>query len=96
MTDHAKGYPCVEIHPRPRWRRKLEDFRRDSRIAQWGWWPAFWYHVHAAFNQVVFGEGYGRSDWGHDHTSIMVIHHWLCRRWVPANERYLSDRTKTR
>lgn len=88
MIPESAWLACVDN--RPRWRRRVDDFRRNNRIVQWGFWPAFWFRVHSWFNHVCFGEGWGSSDWGHDHVSIMAIHRWLCRRWVPANERYMA------
>ena len=79
------------VDSRPRWRRRLSDLRWDSRIFQWGFWPAFWFSVHGRFNHVVFGDGWGTSDWGSGHASIMAIHRWFCRRWVPAEHRYRDE-----
>jgi hypothetical protein len=69
---------------RPRWKRRLDDFHRNSRIFQWGIWPAFWFAIHSQFNNLVFGDPGPFGDWGHGHASIMAIHRWFCRRWVPA------------
>jgi len=37
------------------------------------------------------GDGWGTSDWGSGHASIMAIHRWFCRRWVPAEHRYRDE-----
>jgi len=84
--------PCVETRPRSRWRRRLDDYRRHGwlhRVDRWGWRAAFWFSVHHRFNNIVFGDGY--TDWGHRHASVMAVHRWFCRRWVPADERYRAS-----
>ena len=90
--ERLRDEPCVDRNPR--WRRRVNDFHRNSRIFQWGFWPAFWFSVHRAYNRIVFGDGWS-TDWGHGHASVMAVHRWLCRRWVPANRRYLDGLGKS-
>lgn len=75
---------------RSRYRRWDQRRKSSGGMANLSWHARFWYAVHIRFNDVCFGEGFGKSDWGHRHRTVMAGHRWLCRRWVPEWDRYLA------
>ena len=78
--------PCFDTSPR--WKRQLNHFRRETRVAQWGLLPALWFHLHSLFLRLTMGDPGWFGDWAADYRWQHLIHRWFCRRWVPAWERY--------
>lgn len=71
------------VDARPRWRRRLDYFRRDRMP----WHARAWYHVHRFLLWAVVGDNGYQPRF---RELPRPLHAFMCRRWTPHWDAYLA------